>query len=642
MPDWKTVVASRLARLKLRPEREREIIDELSQHLGDRYQELRSDGVDHDEAVRMVTDEIDDDSLLARGMQRLRQASAPVAVPPGMPRRGFITDLWQDLGYAWRLVRKNPGFSGAVILTLALGIGANTAIFSLVNATLLQRLPVQNRERLFYAFRDATGSGLGLSFPVYAMLRDNARLPDSLVAWGGITASLSADGETDLVSGAIVTGRYFETLGVTAFRGRLLGPADDVTPGAHPVAVISYRLWQRRFGGRADIIGNQARLNGQVFTIVGVTRPNFPGAQLGVTQDLYVPTMMQASMRPPRAGYSGEMNPDLLKNPNNGWLDLLVLLKPGVSAEQAQAELEMLMTTANPLPAPRSLVLVPIDSGNPNQQRQLRSVALLLASVVGAVLLIACANVANLLLSRAASRRREVAVRLALGANRGRIVRQLLTESVLLALAGGTAGVLLAVIVMRVFQAVPPPPGALPIAVEFTLDRGVLLFSLALSVATGILFGVAPAWQASRPGLVPSLKDDSFIPDQRTRRFDLKKGLVVAEVALSVLLLIGAGLFLRSLGAIRAIDPGVAASELISAPININLLRYTKTQGRDFYERVVDRIEQLPGVSSASVTRIALFSRGGRMTRVAVEGRESPAADSNQRGGPPVIGRDAA
>ena len=639
MPDWNAAIASRLARLALRPAREREIVDELSQHLDDRYHELRASGTPHDEAVRLALvelhDEINDEDLLAREMRPLRQSSMAEPMPPGGPGRGAFADTWQDLVYAARMLRKNPGFAAAAILTLALGIGANTAIFSLVNATLLQRLPVQNRDRLLYVFNGPQWNIL--SYPAYAALRDGNRMLDGLAAWGGITASLNADGETDLVSGVIVTGNFFDLLGVTAERGRLLSVHDDVTPGAHPVAVVSHRLWQTRFAGKPDIVGTQVRLNGGVFTIVGVTPPGFPGPQLGVMRDVYVPMMMQALMRPPRAGYSGEQNPDLLKNPNNGWLFQVALRKTGVTPEQAQAELVAVATTyvraANAAARSPRIMLVPVDAGDPAERQQMRSVATLLACVVGAVLLIACANVANLLLSKAAARRREVAIRLALGASRWRIVRQLLTESVLLAIVGGAAGLLLAWVVVQAFQAAPPPAGALPVALEFAVDRRVLLFSLGLSLLTGVVFGAAPALQASRPGLVPALKDEAFVPDGRSRRFNLKKALVVAEVALSLVLLIAAGLFIRSLRVAQTIDPGFAVDELVTAPLSVNLLRYTRAQGREFYQRVIDRMEQMPGVKSASVARIAVLTGGARVTTIAVEGRPDSGNRAQSEGG---------
>ena len=304
----------------------------------------------------------------------------------------------------------------------------------------------------------------------------------------------------------------------------------------------------------------------------------------------------------------------------------MALPKAGVTPAQAEAELSAIATRylrARSAAAPEQrLRLGPVDAGDPLARSQMRSAATLLGCVVTMVLLIACANVANLLLSRAAARQREIAIRLALGASRWRVVRQLLVESVLLSTLGGAAGLFLAWAVAQAFQASPPPAGALPILVEFTTDRRVLLFCLMLSILTGLTFGAAPALQASRPGLVPALKDDTLGADGRSRWFSLKKTLVVGEVTLSLLLLIAAGLFVRSLRTVQAIEPGFAVDELVSAPLNINLLRYTRVQGREFYRRVTERIEQMPGVRAASVARIAPMSGGGRVTGVTVEGRQ--------------------
>jgi predicted permease len=509
----------------------------------------------------------------------------------------------------------------AAVLTLALGIGANTAIFSLVNATLLQHLPVENRDRLVYAYR---GAGGVFAYPMYAHLRDGTQMFDGFAAWGGINASFSEGDTTELVNGVIVTGNFFDVLGVHAAQGRLLSVADDVTPGAHPVAVISHAFWRSRFAGRADVVGREIRLNGHPFTIVGVTPEGFPGPQIGAVRNLYVPMMMQAIMRPPRARYSGEQNPDLLRHPTNSWLFGVGRLKSGIGLEQAKAALEASAAAyVRTLPqslTPPKISLLAVDEGGPGRQ-QLQSVAWLLGGVVGAVLLIACANIANLLLSRTASRRRELAVRLAIGASRARVVRQLLTESVVLSLVGGVCGVALAWAVIQAVQAAPPPPGALPLAFDFAIDRRVLLFSLSLSFVTGILFGVAPALKASRPGLVSALKDASTPGDDRGARFELKKVLVVAEVALSLLLLIAAGLFVRSLQSARAIDPGFEARKLVSAPLSVNLLRYTRLQGREFYRQVVERVEHVPGVESASVARVAVLGGTGRVLSIHVEGR---------------------
>jgi predicted permease len=347
--------------------------------------------------------------------------------------------------------------------------------------------------------------------------------------------------------------------------------------------------------------------------------------------------MMQPIMRPPRAGYSGEMNPDLLNHRTNSWLTLLGQLKPGVTVEQARAQLNTLTQTfAQTLvtdgPPPRhTATVVRIDDGNATQRQQMTAAALLLGGVVGAVLLIGCANVANLLLSRAAARRRELAVRLAIGASRTRIVRQLLAESLLLSLIGGVAGVGLAWAMIRGLQAAPPPSGLLP-AFEFAIDQRVLWFSLALSVATALVFGLVPAMKASRPNVVPALRNASD-RDNSGRRYGLKQGLVVAEVAVSLLLLIVAGLFVRSLQSAQHIEPGFDAAKLVSAPLGVNLLRYTTTQGREFYRQVVERIERLPGVESATLARVAVLGGGSRVFSFHVQGRAANHGRSQSEGG---------
>ncbi len=546
--------------------------------------------------------------------------------------------LFKDLRYGVRMLMKRPGFTAVAVLTLALGIGANTAIFSLVNATLIRRLPVVEPERLVYVFSGAPGSVF--SYPNYVELRDYNQVFDGLIAWGGITASLSSDGQidgADLVTGAIVTGNYFDVLGVRASRGRVISPEDDKTPGAHPVAVISHSLWQSRFGGSPNIIGQQMLLNGQSFTVIGVTPAEFGGAQLGVTRDIYVPMMMQPVMRPPRAGYSGEMNPDLLKVRGNSWLSTIGRLKPGTTIEQAQAALTSIVEqqeqTAPDPNRRRSILLSPASEGDPTQRGQMVSVATLLMSVVGAVLLIACANVANLLLARASARRKEIAVRLALGASRGRLIRQLLTESIILSLLGGAAGLLIAWWAVDGLKATPPPPGALPITPDFAMDMRVLLFSLALSLLTGIIFGLAPAWRASRPDLVPALKDELLALDERTRRFSLRNLLVVGQVALSLVLLIAAGLFLRSFQQAQAISPGFEAEKLLIAPLNINLLRYTRAQGREFYRQVIERVEAIPGVESASLARIVALGGGSSVRGLTLEGQAGPGNQFRSEGG---------
>src|SRR2546430_406100 len=336
--------------------------------------------------------------------------------------------------------------------------------------------------------------------------------------------------------------------------------------------------------------------------------------------------MMQAVVRPPRAGYSGEMDPDLLKRRSNRWLYSVGRLKPGVTIEQAQADLSVIAKQLeNAYPETNrgrgGRVLAFNQSDDPDQRRQLGSVAWLLMSVVGLVLLIACANIANLLLARGAGRAKEIAIRLAIGATRWRIVRQLLTESVLLGTLGGVLGLLLAWWAASSLRAMPPPAGALPLAPQFSIDLRVLLFTLGLALLAGIVFGLAPALRISRPAIIPALKDESWTATDQGGRFNLRNLLVVAQIGLSVVLLITAGLFLRSLRHAQAIAPGFDPEKVVTAPLNINLLRYTKPQGREFYRQAVEPVEAIPGIQSASVARIVALGGGSSVRSLAIEGR---------------------
>ncbi len=583
----------------------------------------------------------------AKGMspeeaERVARASIGNVASVQEPARGFGWDVAletfaQDVRYAIRHLAKVPGFTIAAACSLALGIGANTAIFSMVNATLIRRLPVARPEELV-AVSSPSGSGV-FSYPAFDDIRRANTSFTGLTAFGGITVSFNEGESTDLISGVIATGNYFEMLGVKPARGRLLSPEDDRTPGAHPVAVISSALWKRRFGERSDIVGLDVRLNGQPFTIIGVTPAAFTGVQQGVTRDVYVPMMMQAWMRPPRAGYSGDMNPDLLRMRTNSWLFAVGRLKPGVSLEHATTALNVTVRAMDDWKsrdanaAAPSVRIARLDDGPPGQRAQLVSVARLLAAVVLALLIIACANVANLLLARANSRRKEIAVRLAIGATRGRLVRQLVTESVILATLGGALGLTLAWVSIRAVRASPPPAGALPVTLDFAVDVRVLAFTFALSVITGVVFGLIPALRASRPDLVPALKDQTSASGDRTRRFNPRTGLVVTQVSLSVVLLISAGLFIRSLERTRSLSPGFDVDRLLTVPLNIQLLRYTRDQGKAFYRDVVQRVDAIPGVASASLVRWVPLSGGGSSGSLHLEGRGGPENNFRSEGG---------
>jgi predicted permease len=624
---WKQELSFIIRRLIHRRRAERELDEEIRSHLEMEVEQNVVGGMSPEDA---------------RQAARRSFGSVALAMEDSRAMWGLrsLEILWQDLRYGARMLMRNPGFTLIAALTLSLGIGANTAIFSLINATLLRRLPVDDPERLAYAFSGSSESPYNVfSYPNFAELRERNQVFEGLSAWGGIAASLNKDpqgAEAEMVGGVIVTGNFFEVLGVRAALGRLITPADDQAPGAHPVVAISHGLWQRQFGGDPAVVGKEILLNGRSFTVIGVTPPEFGGAQLGVARDLYVPMMMQAVMRPPRAGYSGEKNPDLLQVRGNHWLFGVGRLKPGVTREQAQAALiPITRQQAEAFPGMnrnRIVTLTAVNDGDPTQRGRMISVAGLLMAVVGAVLLIACANVANLLLARASARRKEIAVRLSIGAGRWRLVRQLLTESLLLACLGGAAGMFLAWWTVAGLKAAPPPTGELPFAPDFAMDGRVLCFTIVLSLLTGIVFGMAPAWRATRFDLVSALKDEASAADGRRRRFSLRSALVVTQVALSLVLLIAAGLFLRSLRHAQAIEPGFDADRVLTAPLNINLLRYTRAQGREFYRQVVERVEALPGVESASLARIVALSGQNSVRGLTLEGQTDPGADFRSDG----------
>jgi predicted permease len=625
---WLRLARVRLRGLLLKARVEREMDEELRFHLMMRAAENVRRGMTPTEAQ----------GAAARSFgQWARVKEACRDVKGG----GLMETLLHDVRYGARILWKSPGFTAIAVLSLALGIGANTAIFSFVNAVLLRSLPVAAPEQLVYVFGGNRTTPYNVSsYPDYVDYRDRNEVFSALVAYSPITLSLNSNDQADMISGLIVTGNYFDTLGVRAHVGRTFLPEEDTTPGGHPVAIIGYGLWQSRFGGDPQIAGRQLLLNGQPFTVVGVAPAEFNGAEAGRTNDIYVPMAMQALVRPPRGGYSGEMNPDLLSKRGPRWLDMIGRLKPGVTAEQAQAAMSTLagqLAQAYPDTNREQIATVsPVSMGDPTRRSTLLSVAGLLLAVVGLVLLIACANVANLLLARAASRRKEISVRLALGASRGRLIRQLLTESVLLALLGGAGGLLLAIWLVDVMRSYSPPANFFPVAFDFSLDKSVLGFTVLLSVLTGLVFGIAPALQASKPDLVAALKDETALlagPGSGiARRFSLRNLLVVAQVALSLVLLISAGLFLRSLQQAQRIEPGFNPEHVLTMPLNINLLRYTKTQGQEFYRQVLERVAALPGVQSATLTRTPPLSGASRQSSVMIAGQDAPDRARNSEG----------
>jgi len=550
--------------------------------------------------------------------------------------------LWQDLRYAMRMLLKKPSFTAVVVITLALGIGANTALFSVVDAMLLKKLPVKEPDQLVLfqaqapedfsygsyngvANRDpATGLRVMTSFPYQSFARLRAQGESALsdvFAFGDVGLNVQADGEADVARGQAVSGNYFAGLGVPALIGRTLTDEDDKA-AATPVAVLSHRYWQRRFGGDPPVVGKQINLNNVAFTVVGVTLPGFEGAmQVGSSLDISIPLAWE-----PQVGV-GRSQMDR----GTAWLRLMGRLKPGATPEQARAQLEgvyqqsvaehraarQTQTQAQggdpikPLEAkdyPR-LALVSGSQGEMNTRQFYERPLYLLLGVVALVLVIACANVANLLLARASSRQQEIAVRLALGASRWRLIRQLLTESVLLAAFGGVLGVIFALWIKDGLLMVGDWGGARMTALDPQLDLRVLGFTFGLSLLTGVLFGLAPAWRATRVDVTPALKDKARGSSAASRSL-LSRSLIVAQVALSLLLLVGAGLFVRTLINLQRVEPGFNTRNLLLFSVAPGLIGYKEERLAQLYRQTTERLEAVPGVQAVTFSRNALLSGG--------------------------------
>ena len=545
-------------------------------------------------------------------------------------------DLHNDLRYALRTLRRSPGFTAIAILSLALGIGANTAIFSLIDEVLLKMLPVKDPGRLAVVNR-----GRSLSYPLYVDLRDRNQVFSGLLARSSWPLSITVGGATERVNGEIVSGNYFEVLGIGAVAGRTLTPEDDVKPGAHPVAVLSHGFWQRRFASDPAVIGRTLLVNGYPFTIVGVTPAGFYGTSVGSSPDLRIPMMMKAAATPTWNG---------LDNRRSNWLGIMGRLKPGISVPQAEAALNVLYHQI------RENELSGMSRVSEDQRKRYREASLtveagshgfagfanyfsqplmVLMAVVGMVLLIACANLASLLLARATGRQKEIAIRLALGAGRAALVRQLLTESLLLALAGGVLGVLLSGWAAAALIAALPGAGPVP-ALSVHPDWSLFGFALGVSLLTGMLFGLAPALRSTKPQLAPALKEEASAVAGAMRSLVLRKALIVSQVALSVLLLAGAGLFTRTLRNLRGVDTGIDRASVVQLSVDPALNGYSRERAWSFYHELIEKVRRLPGVRSAALSDVAFLSGRRQTWGISVEGYQ-PRSGENMEPGVSVV-----
>jgi predicted permease len=548
---------------------------------------------------------------------------------------GFLS---HDLRYAARSFKKSPVFVVVAVLSLALGIGANTAIFSLVDQILLRLLPVKDPKQLVLLWGSGQhyGSNNGyhkLSYPMYEDFRDHNQVFSGMFCRWGTSMSVNARGKTEHLDGELVSGTYFQVLGVGAALGRVFTPEDDRTPGGHPFAVLSYRYWMRQFAGDPNVLGTKLLVNGYPLTVIGVSQAGFDGTDPVSSPDIRVPIMMKAEMD--KLGFY------TLKDRRGRWVSAYGRLKPGVSMQQAKASLQPFFhqllemevrekgfSKADPETRRRFLNmfadLLPAGNGESGLRHQFSSALIVLMSIVGLVLLIACANVANLLIARATARQKEIAVRLALGASRSRIIRQLLVESVTLALIGGAAGVLLAIWMDRALLNFLPT-GDSPLTISTTPDWRILAFTLAISLGTGVIFGLVPALQSTRPQLAGTLKDQVGSIAGGTS-VKLRKALVAAQVTLSLLLLIGAGLFIRSLRNLRDLDPGFRTANLLEFAVDPTLNGYPPERSLDFYRQLREGLDGMPGVESAGFAVVPILAGDEWDSSVAVEGfRNKPA-----------------
>jgi putative ABC transport system permease protein len=516
--------------------------------------------------------------------------------------------MLQDLRFGFRMLLKRPGFTSIAVLTLGLGIGANTAIFSLVNTVLLRPLPIAQPEQVVTLNSGARGRGSYPSFPYadYKDYRDRNQSLAGLAAYSMAPVSLSYNGVNERVWGYHVTGNYFGLLGVVASRGRVIAQEDDSTPGAHPVVMLSYQCWQQRFGADPQIIGRNALIGGRSYTVIGVTPQGFRGTELAFAPELWFPMMMKPEIE------RGSGSLDRRESPG---VFILGRLKNGMSRAQAESALNTIAAQlGREYPQTNEgqmIVLSQPGLFGAAMRGPILAFTAVLMGVVGLVLLLACTNLASLLLARATERRKEIAIRLAIGAGRARVLRQLLTESVLLALLGSALGLALAYGAAELAARFKPPVN-FALTIDLQIDWRVLVFTLALSLVTGALFGLLPALQATRPDLLPALKNESTIGGYRRSR--LRNMLVVAQVALSLVLLLCAGLVLRGLQRAQQINPGFNPRQAVEVSFDPGLQGYDSERGREFQRQALDRVRSLPGVQATALTTRAplTFGQDGR------------------------------
>jgi putative ABC transport system permease protein len=615
MPDFKEEIRKRLAELSLSPTREGEIVEELSQHLEDQYEQSLSRGASEEEAREAVLLELNESNLLAPALKRVERRVQQNPVVMGTEgKTNMIGDLWQDLRYGLRMLMRNPGFTIVAVLALALGIGANSAIFSVVNTVLLRPLPYKNPDALMMVWEDATHLGFPDNTPSPANFidwRDQNTVFESMIATAQASFNLTGVGDPERCDGRRVSANTFNLLGVEPILGRTFRPEED-KPGVR-VVLLSYGLWQRRFGGDAGIVGRALNLNGESYTVIGVMPRSveLPGMDNWHDQ-LWVPIAFSSEQAASRGSH---------------YLEVLARLKPGMTQKQAQAEMSTIAARLEKqYPEHNTRIGIKVKPLHDQVVGNIKPALLILLGAVGFVLLIACANVANLLLARAAVRQKEIALRLALGASRSRLTRQFVTESLLLAGLGGAAGLLLSIVGLNILKQFIPD--SISQAQSIGIDGKVLIFTALVSLVTGLIFGLAPATQASNFNLNETLKEGGRDSSAGSRGNRLRGLLVISEVAVSFLLLIGAGLLISSFLHLLKLDPGYRADHLLTMKVALPETKYPDKERRaPFFRELIRRVQTLPGVQSVAVASNLPLTYSGDSMPIGIEGRADPPPD---------------
>ena len=619
--EWRAEIADRLTSLRLSPAAEADLADELSQHLEDRFRELRLRGMTDTEARRVVLEELDGDGSLASKLRDVVRRGT-VSATLGTPARGNVLgQLRQDARYAMRTMQRSPGFTAVVVLTLALGIGAATTIFSVVNGVLLTPLPYRDPQQLVVFYGTSPEKQLPeVSFPagLFVAIREKSRAFASMAAFEQAGFTLTGNGDPVRVDAARVSEDFFRVFGAPPLMGRTFVASEHRSDNT-TVSVISYGLWQRMFGGDPKILGRVIKLNGNPSTVVGVMPREFA---MPDRADVWLPLSLDLAVF-------------------DCWcLDMVGRMKPGITTDQAKRDL---IATVDAFALSRRDVF---PDANPNDHAKIivmplvnriagdiRTPLLVLIAAVGVVLLIACANIANLLLARASVRNREMAVRCCLGASPRRIATQLLTESAILAAAGAVLGLVVATVALRLLRRLPE--GQIPRIDQVRVDPIVVLFAVGVTVVCALLFGLAPALRAARVDLQTNLKDGSRGSASGSAR-RMTNAFVVIQFALSLVLLAGSGLLLKSFQRLLSVDPGFRAENVLVARLQTPYPRYNDPQMvRGFYDRVLERVAAIPGVRAVGLTQSAPFTRGNPQENVIAEGREpkpgEPVVVSNVR-----------